>query len=77
MSNSLDPDQARHSVGPDLGRNCLQILSVDENSKQRVKVGVCLEMQGIFCPSLGAKFRPHSQSKKATFFPNTMSVLPH
>ena len=77
MSNSLDPDQARHSVGPDLGPNCLQILSADENSKQRVKVGVCLEMQGIFCPSLRAKFQLHSQSKKATFFPNTMSVLPH
>ena len=25
MSNSLDPDQARHFVGPDLGPNCLQI----------------------------------------------------
>ena len=27
MSNSLDPDQAGHFVGPDLGRNCLQRLS--------------------------------------------------
>ena len=24
MSNSLDPDQARHFVWPDLGPNCLQ-----------------------------------------------------
>ena len=32
--------------------------------------------EGIFCPSLGAEFRPHSQSKIATFFPNTMSVFP-
>ena len=24
MSNSLDPDQDRHFVGPDLGPNCLQ-----------------------------------------------------
>ena len=24
MANSLDPDQARHFVGPDLGPNCLQ-----------------------------------------------------
>ena len=23
LSNSLDPDQARHYVGPDLGTNCL------------------------------------------------------
>ena len=29
VSNSLDPDQARHFVGPDLGRNCLQGLSAD------------------------------------------------
>ena len=32
MSNSLDPDQARHFVGPDLGPNCLQRLSADETS---------------------------------------------
>ena len=29
MSNSLDPDQARLFVGPDLGPNCLQRFSVD------------------------------------------------
>ena len=29
MSNSLDPDQARQNVGPDLGPNCLQRLSAD------------------------------------------------
>ena len=27
VSNSLDPDQARRIVGPDLGPNCLQRLS--------------------------------------------------
>ena len=27
MSNSLDPDQARHFIGPDLGPNCLHRLS--------------------------------------------------
>ena len=27
MSNSLDPDQARHNVGPDLGPICLQRFS--------------------------------------------------
>ena len=27
VSNSVDPDQDRHSVGPDLGPNCLQRLS--------------------------------------------------
>ena len=32
MSNSLDPDLARHSIGPDLGPNCLQKLSGDDTS---------------------------------------------
>ena len=32
MSNSLDPDQARLFVGPDLGPNCLQRLSADDKS---------------------------------------------
>ena len=29
VSNSLDPDQARRSVGPDLGSTCLQKISAD------------------------------------------------
>ena len=37
VSNSLEPDQARHFVGPDLGPNCLQRLSADDTSRQRVK----------------------------------------
>ena len=32
VSNSLDPDQDRHSVGPDLGPNCLLRLSADDKS---------------------------------------------
>ena len=32
MSNSLKPDQDRHSVGPDLSPNCLQRLSEDDKS---------------------------------------------
>ena len=36
MSNNLDLDQAQHSVGPDLGPKCLQRLSADKTSKQRV-----------------------------------------
>ena len=35
MSNILDPDQARHFVGPDVGPNCLLRLSADNTSKQR------------------------------------------
>ena len=37
MSNSLDPDQGRHFLGPDLGLNCLQRFSADKTSVQRVK----------------------------------------
>ena len=36
MSNSLDPDQAQHFVGPDLVLNCLQMLSADDTGGQRV-----------------------------------------
>ena len=32
-SNSLDSDQDRHFVGPDLGTNCLQRLSADEKKR--------------------------------------------
>ena len=38
MSNSLDPDQARHFVGPDLEPNCLQRVTADDTSRQRVNV---------------------------------------
>ena len=34
VSNSLDPDQARHFVGPDPGQNCLQKLSADIVGKE-------------------------------------------
>ena len=33
VSNGLDSDQDRHSVGPDLGPNCLQRLSADDKSR--------------------------------------------
>ena len=32
VSNGFDPDQDRHSVGPDLVPNCLQGLSADDES---------------------------------------------
>ena len=32
-SNRLDPDKARHFVGPDMGPNCLQKLSVDDTRR--------------------------------------------
>ena len=33
VSNSLDPDQARCYVGPDLNPNCLQKLAADDTSR--------------------------------------------
>ena len=36
MSISLDPGQARHFIRPDLVPNCLQKLSADDTSRQRV-----------------------------------------
>ena len=32
----MDPDQDRQNVSPDLGLNCLQRLSADGTSRQRV-----------------------------------------
>ena len=39
MSNSLDSDQARRYVGPDLSPICLQRLSADDKRKERFKQG--------------------------------------
>ena len=36
VSNSFDPDQAKYFVGPKLGPNCLQMISV-EKPQARVK----------------------------------------
>ena len=40
----LDPDQARHIVGPDLGSNCLQRLSAFYFSRQRVNILLIYEI---------------------------------
>ena len=42
MSNSLDPDQTGHLVGPDRGSNCLKRLSADDTSRQGVKINMKL-----------------------------------
>ena len=36
VPNSLDPNLARHFVGPDLGPNCLQRCSTKDTSKQAI-----------------------------------------
>ena len=35
VSNNVDPDQVRHFVRPDLGPNCLQMLSADYTSRKK------------------------------------------
>ena len=37
MSISLDPEQARYFVGPDLDPNCLERLSAEDTNRQGVK----------------------------------------
>ena len=62
MSNSLDPDHTRRSVGPDLGRNCLQRSAADGKiaaGRQELKsvdivvasvsLSVCMS---VICPSV-------------------------
>ena len=34
VSNNLGPDQERQNVGPDMGPNCLQRLSIDNKSRR-------------------------------------------
>ena len=50
VSNCLDPDQDRHSVGPDLGPNCLQRLSADMSSlAKRVLKVIMTTTDNRFC----------------------------
>ena len=38
VSDSLDPDEVRLYVGPDLGLNCLQSLSTEETNRHIVNL---------------------------------------
>ena len=48
MSKSLDPDQARHFVGPDLGPKCLPKFSVDNTRRQRLKQEIKKKSLGLY-----------------------------
>ena len=48
MSNSLDPDQDRRSVGPDLGPNCLQRLSSDDKKSPPARKELS-QSKNIYC----------------------------
>ena len=45
MSNSLDPDQAPHFVGPDVGPSYLHKLSADDTSRYRVNINPNTKIQ--------------------------------
>ena len=48
----MDPDQPRHSFGPDLGPNCLQRLSADDTSRRPVNanpLSICKVLLYIAC----------------------------
>ena len=50
MSNSLDPDQARQKVGPDLGLNCLLKLLANDKKvtyMHRVKASIAEILQAL------------------------------
>ena len=47
MSNGLDPDQDRRSVGPDMRPNCLQRLTTDDKSRDVDGKGRVSEMIGL------------------------------
>ena len=51
MPNSLDPDQDRHSVGPNLGPNCLKRLSADVKSHRPF---LTLALSRLFLCSINA-----------------------
>ena len=67
VSNSLDPDQARHSVGADLGLNCLQKLSADKARRYRVKSHVAHKLVFFFfrnsSPSPLSDFINHAKAE--------------
>ena len=51
VSNSLDPDQDRHSIGPDLGPNCLQRLII--SIWQKLPLSIRRELRKPNCGFLG------------------------
>ena len=55
VSNGLDPDQDRHSVGPDLGpkfgKGCQQMIKVAASKESYVLIGVSLVYVLSFRPS--------------------------
>ena len=47
VSNSLDPDQDRHYVGPNLGSNCLQWISAYEKGPRQQEKSKCTTVMTV------------------------------
>ena len=61
MSNSLEPDQAGHFVGPDLGPNCLQKLLAYDTSRQGVNTFTAISaLKSSALPSAALLWKPIS-----------------
>ena len=48
VSNNLNPDQAQHFVGPDLGTNCLQRLSAADKISPKKVVAFFNYLHAVF-----------------------------
>ena len=47
FANSVDPNEARRFVGPDLDSNCLTHDGIESKSTQRVKYGTMIRCERI------------------------------
>ena len=71
MSNRLDPDQDRHSVGSDLGPNCLHRLLANEKVNRRLVMKRILSQKRKFkgISLLKRQSRLQQTTNFATSFP--------
>ena len=65
VSKGLDPDQDRHSVGPDLGPNCLQRILANDKGIEPLPT---LQQKRCIIYNVGLKLRVHTKKKKFLFF---------
>ena len=72
MSNSLDPDQARRFVGPDLGPNCLPRSSADDTGRQRVDTVLVLMPESL---TLKANIRHSTQYVFGTGYSHKSRIM--
>ena len=74
VSNALDPDQDRHFVGPDLGPNCLQRLTIKVSaSKERVLKSVFI-IYLLLCTYM-IRSQYSRDIKNPQFYFNTLVLL--